>query len=33
MRDFDGQVAPVQITPPEWLVRGFEQRGPGRVAP
>jgi hypothetical protein len=30
MRDFDGQVAPVQIAPPDWLVRGFEQHGPGR---
>ncbi len=27
MRDFEGQVAPVQIAPPDWLVRGFEQGG------
>ncbi len=24
MRDFDGQVAPVQISPPDWLVRIFQ---------
>jgi len=23
-------VAPVQIAPPDWLVRGFEQHGPAR---
>ncbi|HET7445390.1 MAG TPA: ATP-binding protein [Solirubrobacterales bacterium] len=32
MRDFDGQVAPIQVAPPAWLVRGFEQHGPGRAA-
>lgn len=28
MRDFEGQVAAVQIAPPEWLVRGFAEQSP-----
>jgi hypothetical protein len=30
MRDFQGQVAPVQIEPPAWLVARFEAGGPAR---
>jgi hypothetical protein len=30
MRDFQGQVAAVQIEPPDWLVKSFEAAGPAR---